>query len=200
MYACVRGPAPDLLAQHAQAVGEDYAARRRANPAYRFQWPQREGIKLYVVAHAGLDAMTAGRCAYCDGFPIDATGEEQIDHFRPKARPEFYALVCAWENLFLICTACNKAKLDQWDDALLRPDVDFHFSRYFMFDAASGILEVNPRASRSDQHRAGRTIEILDLNRKGACIARRNAWRALVRDPSGLADSAYRYLADLGAA
>ena len=28
MHACVRGPAPDLLAQHAQAIGEDYAAQR----------------------------------------------------------------------------------------------------------------------------------------------------------------------------
>jgi hypothetical protein len=34
--------------------------------------------------------MTAEHCSYCDGHPLNATGIETVDHFRPKSRPEFY--------------------------------------------------------------------------------------------------------------
>jgi len=201
MQGCRRGAAPALLAEHARAIGDAYAARRQIEPTYRFRWPQRGGVDLAEVAYHALRAMTEGHCAYCDGFPIDATGEEQIDHFRPKSLPAFYALVCEWTNLFLCCSACNRAKLDQWDEALLRPDdATFRAARYFLYDAASGRLEASPAAPVDDQHRARRTIEILDLNRPGACSARRRAWRERQREGVTVeVDGAYRFLEELGA-
>jgi uncharacterized protein (TIGR02646 family) len=118
--------------------------------------------------------MTAEHCSYCDACPIDGTGEETIDHFRPKGRPEFYELVCEWSNLFLACSACNNAKQNQWDEALLRPDdPDFGFERYFEYHHDSGRLLPSTTASPEDQERARRTIEIFDLNRRGACSNRR---------------------------
>src|SRR5690349_19293380 len=109
MNPCQRGAVPELLVRYGHLIGKDYATKRRADAAYRFQWPKREGQWLYAIAYTALGAVTDQHCAYCDGYPIDATGEEQIDHFRPKSRPEFYELVCTWDNLFLICSACNKA-------------------------------------------------------------------------------------------
>jgi uncharacterized protein (TIGR02646 family) len=164
-------------------------------PAFRFQWPQRDGANLGEVARAALLAMTTGRCSYCDGAPLDTS---KVDHFRPKSRPEFYRLVCAWSNLFIACDGCNRAKRELWDDDLLRPDADdFDFERYVWFDPMSGTLAPNPGASAGDQRRARRTIEIMDLNRATRCNERMQWWRLRRR---GLAeecadDAPYRFLA-----
>lgn len=117
-----------------------------------------------------------------------------------KSREEFYELVCAWENLFLICTSCNGAKQDQWESALLRPDDQgYAFGRYFLFNFNTGELEPAPDISDDDRQRARRTIEILDLNRTGACKARLAAVKTIRRRESDdeLADVAYRFLIPL---
>jgi uncharacterized protein (TIGR02646 family) len=147
--------------------------------------------------------MTARRCSYCDGYPLNATGQDEIDHFCPKSHAAFYELVCAWENLFLICSRCNAAKRDRWDPALLRPDdLDYAFDRYFLFRFDSGALEPAPGITEGDRHRALQTIEILELNRTDACRARLTAVKAIARRVSDdeLADVPYRFLIDLGAA
>jgi uncharacterized protein (TIGR02646 family) len=147
--------------------------------------------------------MTAYRCSYCDGYPLNATGKDEIDHFCPKSHEVFYELVCAWENLFLICSRCNAAKRDRWEPALLRPDdVDYAFDRYFVFRFDSGELEPAPGITEGDRHRALQTIEILALNRTDACKARLTAVKAIARRLSDdeLADVPYRFLIDLGAA
>lgn len=197
MQKCRRGSAPELLAKHGPEIGAEYAHRRRAEPTYRFQWPQRDGQKLYEIARAALAEMTARRCSYCDGYPLSATGNEEIDHFCPKTHEEFYELVCTWENLFLICTSCNGAKRDQWEPSLLRPDApEYTFDRYFLFNFETGELEPAPDIPAADRHRARRTIEIFDLNRPGACTARLAAIRTIRRRESDdeLADVAYRFL------
>lgn len=200
MMPCHRGEAPDLLQRFGAEVGQEYAAKRRENPTHQFRWPQREGQSLYTVAHEALKRMTAGRCPYCDADAITATGKEEIDHFRPKTREEFYELVCAWDNLLLACSACNKAKLDQWDEALLRPDEDgYDFPRFFSYRADTGELEPNPAAPRPHQHRAQQTIQIFGLNRAGACEARRRVVRMMLAASSeeDWAEFGYRFLSPL---
>ncbi len=197
MKECERGPAPALLERHGQAIAQDYIVKRRDNPSYRFQWPRREGQSLSAVTLEALKAMTDERCAYCDGHPIAAMGEAQIDHFRPKSRAEFYGLVCAWENLFLICSACNKAKLDKWDEALLRPDdAKFRFDHYFAYRTDTGELIPNAAAPLSQQQQAIRTIEILDLNRAGACTLRKMTVGLIraAQTEDDLLDLGYRFL------
>jgi len=166
-------------------------------PSFRFQWPRREGQSLLAIVREALAAMTAGHCAYCDGHPIDATGAETVDHFRPKSHPAFHELVCTWTNLFLTCTACNHAKGEQWDEALLRPDdLDFSFERYFEYRFDSGKLQPASAATLEEQLRTVRTIEIFNLNRSGACASRKRVmhWmqRAVAEDD--LDSYAYRYL------
>lgn len=199
MRACRRGPGPDLFAQYGPEIGATYARQRRDNPTYRFQWPRRDGQSLYAVARAALADMTAHRCSYCDGYPLNATGNDEIDHFRPKSHEAFYALVCAWENLFLICSRCNGAKRDRWEPALLRPDLDYAFDRYFFFRFDSGALEPAPGITEGDRHRALQTITILELNRTDACKARLTAVKTIQRRLSDdeLDDVPYRFLIPL---
>jgi uncharacterized protein (TIGR02646 family) len=155
------------------------------------------------VARDALAGMTAHHCSYCDGYPLNATGNDEIDHFRPKSREEFYELVCAWENLFLICSRCNGAKRDRWEPALLRPDaLTYAFDRYFLFRFDTGALEPAPDLTEGDRHRASQTIELLELNRTDACIARLAAVKMIRRRESEdeLEDVAYRFLIPLVAA
>ena len=195
MRACTRGPAPELFATHGAERARTYAARRQTEPSFRFQWYR----PLLGAARAALGLMTDERCSYCDGHPIDAVGEETVDHFCPKGRPEFYELVCEWTNLFLTCSACNNAKREQWEKALLRPDdVAFRFERYFEYRFDSGELHPAPTASPDEQARAQATIRIFKLNRPGACTSRKRTvdWiRRLPETPES--DLAYRYLVPL---
>lgn len=200
MQACRRGDAPELLVRYGPEIGAAYVRQRREKPADPFRWPRRDGQSLYVVARAALAEMTVHRCSYCDGYPLNATGADEIDHFRPKSRAEFYELVCAWENLFLICSRCNGAKHDRWDPALLRPDdLEYAFGRYFLFRFDSGALDPAPGITDEDRHRALRTIAILDLNRTDACTARLKTVKEIQRRQSDeeLADMAYRFLIPL---
>lgn len=196
MQECSRGAVPEQLAVHGPEIGAEYARRRRADPKYRFQWRPR----LYEISRAALAEMTRQHCSYCDGYPLNATGKEEIDHFCPKTREEFYELVCAWENLFLICTSCNGAKRDQWDPSLLRPDdPEYMFDRYFLFNFETGELKPAPGLGAAERHRAQRTIEILDLNRSGTCRARLSTIKAILRRESDdeLEDLPYRFLVPL---
>jgi uncharacterized protein (TIGR02646 family) len=201
MTPFIRGPAPDVLAREGARIGRDYAARRRDDPGFRFEWPQRNGRSLLHVVREALAVMTAKHCSYCDGHPLGVTGLETVDHFRPKSRPEFHELVCTWTNLFLTCTGCNHAKREQWDEALLRPDdADFRFERYFEVRFDSGVLEPAPAAMAADQHRARRTIEVFDLNRQGAPESRLRVIREMRRsDAADEPDDGwpYRYLLPL---
>lgn len=199
MRPCQRGVTPELLRKYGLEIGKEYGAKRRSDPTHCFRWPMREGQSLYAIARQALSVMTDGRCSYCDGHPIDAMGESQIDHFRPKSRDEFYELVCAWENLFLTCSSCNKAKMDKWDEALLRPDApDYEFLNYFQYRTDTGTLEPSAAATPEDQYRARTTIRLLDLNRTGACIMRKICVRMMLTSSSDeLEDLGYRFLIPL---
>ena len=199
MISTRRGPAPELLERYGVEITQDYIAKKQADRQHDFRWPQRESRSVYAETRTALHSMTVGHCAYCDGFPVDATGEEQIDHFKPKSQSEFYHLVCDWQNLFFVCYGCNKAKRADWEEALLRPDADdFSFVRYFLYRSDTGQLEPNPAASADEQHRTSRTIEILKLNRPGLCIDRmRTASHVSGCPQEELSLWGYRYLVPL---
>jgi uncharacterized protein (TIGR02646 family) len=200
MTPCTRGDEPELLSRYGPVLAHRYVERRRAQPSTEFRWGQRDNQSLLEVVRAALVAMTANHCSYCDGHPLGATDVPSVDHFRPKGREEFYGLVCTWSNLFLSCSACNKAKREQWDDALLHPDDPaYRFERYFEFRPETGELQPAVMASADEQRRARRTIEILQLNREQACRCRKRAFRDIrrsARDGDPL-DYGYRFLIPL---
>jgi uncharacterized protein (TIGR02646 family) len=163
------------LTSVAQVSTDRFVANRRRDPGFEFEWPQLRGESVRDAVVRTLSAQCDGHCCYCDSFPVDATGRVEVDHFKPKAlHPEE---VLAWENLYLACTACNVAKLAEWNADLLRSDEPvFSFERYFVVDAFTGRLLPRPDASESDRRRAAETIRVLGLQRDGLNIAR---WRAI---------------------
>lgn len=200
MRSFERGQAPPLLAKYGSSIGSEYAERKKANPAYKFGWPQREGQDLLQIARTALLKLTGEHCSYCDGHPMGAHGEAQVDHFKPKGRPEFYSLVAEWDNLYIACMACNKAKREQWDDLLLRPDApDYDFEHFFEYRFDSGEVHPNPAASPQDQARAIKTIEILALNRPGLCQSRKRMVKLIqaANSDEEREDLGYRYLIPL---
>lgn len=198
MTPCQRSPAPQLLADHGASIGKEYAERKAQEPSYRFQWPKRDGKSLGEVARQALKEMTRDHCSYCDGYPLGSMDKSEVDHFRPKGEPRFYALVCQWENLFLACTACNSHKGERWDEALLAPDAgSYQFERYFEYHADTGELHPSAGAAEVDRERARRTIEILGLNRAATCEARRREVRVLAVLREEPDDRPYRFLAPM---
>jgi uncharacterized protein (TIGR02646 family) len=197
---CIRGVQPDLLQRFGAEISANYHTKKSTDKLYQFRWPKRENQSLYNIVRSELALMTNSHCAYCDGYPITSTGEEQIDHFRPKSRKEFYGLVCDWDNLYLICSACNKAKLAKWNKLLLKPDMPgYEFTLYFSYRTDTGQLIPNKAATSDKQLRAKITIKILDLNRSGARIARRRMIKSLLATFSveDLNDLDYRFLIPL---
>jgi uncharacterized protein (TIGR02646 family) len=205
MRHAVRSAVPELLAQHGAVWCQEFMARRAADPAYRFQWKQHRGQRVNILLREPLSTMTQAHCAYCDGFPLDDTSYETIDHFLPKALyPEF---AYEWKNLYLVCVKCQEKKESNFDirvdratyqDELLRPDESgYRFERYFLFNYENGHIECNPHASAIDQARAHYTIDALGLNKDGRPKSRKRILRLFAAHPSeerNLGDWPYRFL------
>ena len=178
MMGFQRSPTPELLETHGHQWTTRWEERRQANPSAGFDWPQVDGRPVNQILLSLLGEMTLEHCSYCDGFPINATGQPTIDHFRPKHR--FLGLAFAWENLFYACDRCQgrNGKGEQWSDPLLKPDEsDYSFFRYFRYVNATGRLEPNPEASTEDQRRATETIRIFRLNDDGRTADRKRVLR-----------------------
>jgi uncharacterized protein (TIGR02646 family) len=139
--------------------------------------------------------MTAGHCAYCDGYELGESSRETIDHFRPKSR--FPELAFAWQNLFPACDSCQLAKRD-FHEQLLKPDEEgYEFARYFVLNFKTGDLEPNPGALPEEQQKAQNTIALLSLNRaplaRGRLRAARASRRAALSDGPSASREALPY-------
>src|ERR1043166_8769090 len=116
------------------------------------------------------------RCAYCDVHQEEIGGERlmQLDHFRPKSRPEYATLVNDPTNLLYACFVCNSQKSDLWPAKAKEKThedgagfVDpFHTDRSTVFECESaGRLSV-----RADP--GAYLIHLLLLNRPFMCRLR----------------------------
>lgn len=182
MRPCSRGPAPEPLLSHGEEWSREFAEKRAADPACRFNWKSYAGTPVNRTILSTLRAMTSGHCAYCDGFPLDVVSDPTIDHFRPKS--DFPELAYIWTNLYLSCEKCQSEKTDLFEEALLRPDEGgYAFSRYFVYQEKSGELSPHPGAPLEDQRRAETTLRLLGLNRGGRPVARRRELQRFLRLP-----------------
>ena len=171
-----RPDSPKFLEENGPKWGEEYAAKRRENPSYRFQWKTWQGAPVNQRLMPLLIEMTDDRCAFCDWFPMDCGTVRTIDHFKPKAT--FPKEVYAWSNLYLACPQCQNrrtAHLTEADFALLlRPDEDgYTFERYFIYNHRNGEIEPYPAATPEDRKRAERTIDVFQLNAWGRPASRK---------------------------
>lgn len=55
-------------------------------------------------------------CAYCLMHETFARGQEnfELDHFKPKSKPEFLGLVHEYSNIYYSCHVCNQNKWNHW--------------------------------------------------------------------------------------
>ena len=197
MRALTRPPEPGWLAENSPRWADLFVALRKKNPRASFQWAQLEKVSVYEKLVTALQPMSAGHCAYCDAFPLDAGSQEQIDHFLPKSiHPE---LSYTWSNLYLCCPHCNGAKHDQHVPDALRPDEPgYTFERFFVYDNLTGRLSPHPAATPEQQRRVERTIELFGLNEDGLPQARKRTLRqfraTLPHGRQPITDFAYVFL------
>jgi uncharacterized protein (TIGR02646 family) len=122
------------------------------------------------------------RCAFCDGL-MKITSKATIEHFRPKSR--FQNLKAVWSNLFPCCDQCQSAKLEKFDEALLKPDEpSYSFQRYFICNFRTGEIEIDPSSMPDEQESAAITLKIYGLNataRSKARLRERRNWLAVVQ-------------------
>lgn len=120
------------------------------------------------------------RCFYC----CDSRGAD-IEHFRPKARPEWRALVFTWTNLLLCCTACGRKKGDRFpvgsagEPLLIDPTIEDPW-RFLVFDEDTGRLV--PRQFADGEDARGQAVangHLLPLNIEAVTHGRRVAWRQI---------------------
>lgn len=69
-----------------------------------------------------------------------------VDHYRPKSIPRFAGLLCAYNNLYYCCGACNSRKNNDWPlDEKAGPFVvnpcDFSMAEHLRFNSVNGIVE-----------------------------------------------------------
>lgn len=174
MRKFLRAKAPDFLNSKWNAWGTRYLNNRKSNSGFTFQLPTFEGQIINKIISPLLAEMTDNHCSFCDKFPVGSK-EISIDHFKPKSNPDFYNLVCQWENLYYCCPNCQAFKKEQYNDDLLRPDGnDYSFEKYFIYLYNSHTIEPHPVLDESEKLKAITTIAIFGLNDTSHTITRRH--------------------------
>jgi uncharacterized protein (TIGR02646 family) len=186
MMKLTRTPAPTFLTENAETWGLAWEARKREGKF--FHWHQVDNENVREILLKLLSEMSAEHCAYCDR----SDSAEEIDHFKPKR--DFPRIAFEWTNLFPCCSVCNKAKGDQYDENLLRPDEkNYMFELYFNYNATTGELEPN-NIDNTAQERANITIKILKLNEAKRCKQRLRAFRTRPKSIENIDDFSYRFM------
>ena len=148
-----------------------------------------------------LEHLFHGKCAYCED-----RSEVSVEHHRPpanasggrKSAPDHYSwLAYEWENLLLICAACNRRKASRFPLRGSRAPVLAEFDEV---RARESPVLIDPGYDRPEWHlaftidgrchprtdRGAGTIELLELNRPSLIKMREHEFR---RFTSGVLDA-----------
>lgn len=164
---------PQILADKAKEWTEEYLFKKGQNPKHKHYWHN-----YHDEIFMSLSMLTAEHCSYCDKYPLDERGKSdvQIDHFKPVSYPEFRVLAFEWTNLYLSCGGCNKSKLAQYSDLIIRPDDEnYNPTDYFFFDTETAEILVNKANGDTYIQKAEKTIEVFKLNHKSIIKFRKRA-------------------------
>jgi uncharacterized protein (TIGR02646 family) len=175
---------PQILKNKGQEWTIDFVEKRKQNPKHKHSW-HKNGVNYHDEISQALGKITDYHCSYCDEYPLDerAKIDNQIDHFKPISKTEFIHLAYEWINLYLSCGGCNKSKLAQYNDLILRPDdKDYNPIDYFFFDTFTGIIEINETKGDEYAERARITREIFDLNHPSIIKKRKKAIKNFLND------------------
>ena len=192
MMQIKRLPAPAFLSGKCESWRDKYLARLNNNQTAQFFWPIYKNNRINLLLLPDLMEMTAGHCSFCDGFPLETTGDS-IEHFIPKTKEP--ALAYSWTNLFYCCPKCQASKMDKFSDKLLRPDADdYLFGYYFQYDTETGDIIPNPDRVENDIARAEKTIELYGLNEHGRPKARKRTLKIFAPTLHETTDFPYRFI------
>lgn len=188
-----RSKAPDWLIKNWKKWGERFKQKLdNSKKKNEFIWYSYKKEKVNKLLYPILRDLTQNHCSFCDGFPLQQTGET-IEHFKPKSK--FPLLSYQWNNLYISCHNCQQ-KLDEFNDSLLKPDKsDYKFSEYFIFNYSSGEIKENPAKSLSNQQKAKETIRIYRLNDFGRPEDRKRVFKQFNDSNNPVIDDfAYRFM------
>lgn len=193
MKSFKRSNAPDWLLKNWVKWGERFKQKLdNSKKKNEFTWYSYKKEKVNKLLYPILRDLTQNHCSFCDGFPLQQTGET-IEHFKPKSK--FPLLSYQWENLYISCHNCQQ-KLDEFNDSLLQPDkIDYEFSEYFIYNYASGEIKENPAKPLSNQQKAKETIRIYRLNDFGRPEDRKRVFKQFNDSNNPVIDDfAYRFM------
>lgn len=201
MRKVTRTPAPDFLTNNCVKWGTNYENLRKKNPSAIFSWATHKGSKVNTLLLPFLMRMTSilmelenAHCSFCDGFPVEPVSADSIEHFKPKSQFPLSSYV--WENLFYCCSKCQQSKLENFDEQLLKPDIDeYTFEYFFEYDTKTG--DIIPNVDRSDLEieRAKITIKLYGFNDHGRPKARKRTIRQFVDSNNPILDEfPYRFI------
>ena len=106
-----------------------------------------------VIAEAGFN-----KCMYCEEKILSSQFGD-IEHIKPKAK--FKELEFTWDNLGLVCSKCNNAKSDNYDE-------ENPFINPYSEDPEEHIVVFGATLhSKRGSERGEMTISQIDLNRAG---------------------------------
>lgn len=197
MMKIVKTPIPDFLRSKYKKWGKRYKAKRdNPNRSNDFAWAIYQGNRVNQILLPKLrEEVNNSHCSFCDGFPLDTTGET-IEHLRCVS--EYPLLSYVWANLYYCCNYCNNHKLENPEKKLLRPDnFEYNFEKYFIFEPDTGKIDVNPDPNLTDldKEKALNTINIYGLNEYNRPFRRKSYLKLFHKtiDPN-IEDFPYRFI------
>jgi uncharacterized protein (TIGR02646 family) len=96
--------------------------------------------KLYNLLKEALSLLTNHHCSFCDGFPLNNTSKETIEHYQPKA--DYKDKTYDWDNLFLCCDKCQSQANKMAFEFTVKPDLpEYAFDKYFYFEPQDGKVK-----------------------------------------------------------
>ena len=136
-----------------------------------------------VVESLKFMACEGQKCMTCSG------GEAaQVEHYRPKSTYPLHAFV--WENLLWICSVCNLAKGDKFDEQCRPVDPTCEdVWEYFFIDEFGNFCAVWSDRTNSLDARAVETIKLYELDRQAlqeTRLARLNELKRFLVDSATL--------------
>ena len=122
----------------------------------------------HVDNKTALREASEGKCMYCESR-ICATYPGDVEHIRPKGKPEYSHLEFEWSNLGFVCWRCNNNKSSTFDEAY--PFIDpYSEDPKLHFWPCGDVIIAN-----AGNERAHGTVDVIKLNRKELRSARSEA-------------------------
>lgn len=174
MIKLSRSPRPDSITDQLVQKWTNSWCEKTNQP---FKWPQLNKQPLSNLLRKEMEAWHFHKCAFCENAQ---TGLE-IEHFVSKTQDCHQAF--SWDNLFLCCGTCNKAKSNKDSTHAIKPDID---DPELYLEINPLEMRIKPRAGLSEEEnaRAEKTIGLYNLARPELKRQYQFHWRTIVNPDS----------------